>query len=63
MKLFKGINIPIAWSGTRKDVQDDAVAKNIELTKAMEEGFSVTHVTSSSVNNVMYVYHFLEKEE
>lgn len=63
MKLFMGINIPVAWSGIRKDVQDDAMVRNRELTKAIEEGFSVTHVTSSSVNNVMYVYHFLEKEE
>ena len=62
MKLFQGINIPIAWSGIRKDVQDDAMVRNGELTKAIEDGFAVTHVTSSTVNNVMYVYHFLEKE-
>lgn len=62
MKEYYGINIPVAWTGTRPNISEDHEKQNQVLKYYIEEGFNVTHVTSSTVNNVMYVYHFLEKE-
>jgi len=63
MRLYRVVNIPVCWTGVNPKVQKDSEASNLLLTKAIDEGFTVTHITSSTVNNVMYVYHFLEKEE
>ena len=62
MKEYTGINIPVAWTGTRPNISEDCEKQNQILKSYIEEGFNITHVTSSTVNNVMYVYHFLEKE-
>ena len=63
MKSYRGVNIPVCWTGVNPKLQKDTEASNLLLKKAIDEGFAVTHITSSTVNNVMYVYHFLEKEE
>jgi hypothetical protein len=52
----------VAWTGTRPNVSKDCEKQNQTLKNYIEEGFNVTHVTSSTVNDVMYVYHFLERE-
>lgn len=62
MKDYIGINIPVAWTGTRPNIAEDHKKQDQALKSYIEEGFNVTHVTSSTVNNVMYVYHFLERE-
>ena len=62
MKEYNGINIPVAWTGTRPNISEDFEKQNQILKSYIEDGFNVTHVTSSTVNDVMYVYHFLEKE-
>lgn len=62
MKNYIGINIPVAWTGVRPNISEDCEKQNQTLKSYIEEGFNVTHVTSSTVNNVMYVYHFLERE-
>lgn len=62
MKEVRGINIPICWSGERPRVVKDSEETRSLLEQAVQEGFTVTHITSSTVNDVMYVYHFLERE-
>lgn len=63
MKSFRGVIIPVCWTGVNPKVQKDFEANKLLLKEAIDEGFTVTHITSSTVNNIMYVYHFLEKEE
>lgn len=62
MKEIRGINIPICWSGVRPRVEKDSEETKKLIEQAIKEGFTVTHITSSTVNDVMYVYHFLERE-
>ena len=62
MKEIRGINIPVCCSGTRPRVVEEAESLREQLVQSITEGFTVTHITSSTVNDVMYVYHFLERE-
>jgi len=60
---FLGINIPLTWTGVRPRIDENCKKLNIQLQDAIKDGYKVTHITSSTVNDVMYAYHFLEKEE
>ena len=62
MKDTRTVTMPVCWSGIRTRVQKDSDEQRELLIQSLEEGFTVTHITSSTVNDVMYVYHFLEKE-
>ena len=62
MKEVKTFNIPVCCSGIRPRVEEEVKKLTEQLILAIAEGFTVTHITSSTVNDVMYVYHFLEKE-
>lgn len=62
MKDTRTVTMPVCWSGIRARVQKDSDEQRKFLIQSLEEGFTVTHITSSTVNDVMYVYHFLEKE-
>lgn len=62
MKQIRTFNIPMCWTGIRPYIQENSDEQKKQFEKAILEGFTVTHITSSTVNDVMYVYHILEKE-
>lgn len=62
MKDIRTVTMPVCWSGIRTKVKEDGDKQKEFLIKSLEDGFTVTHITSSTVNDVMYVYHFLERE-
>jgi hypothetical protein len=62
MKMFRTVNLPVTWLSDRPGVMEDALKQKKFLEDSLNDGFSVTHITSSTVNDVMYVYHILEKE-
>lgn len=53
------ITIPVN-SGTDMQIQHKKCGER--LKKYLEEGYVVTHITSSVIRDNMYVYHWLEKE-
>lgn len=53
------VTIPVTSS---TDMQIRHKGCEERLKKYLEEGYVVTHVTSSVIRDNMYVYHWLEKE-
>ena len=52
------ITVPVGKIGSK-----DENKKQVDtLTKYLNDGYVVTHITSSVIENNMYVYHWLEKE-
>lgn len=62
MKEIASVVIPVTWTGTRNKQKEESDAGYKLLQDFIEKGFVVTHVTSSTVNDVMHVYHLLERE-
>lgn len=63
MKQIKTVNMPVCWTGDRPEVTADSNFQKKCFEEAVSIGFDVKHITSSTVNNVMYVYFVLEKED
>ena len=61
MKQFQTVCSPVTWVGPRPDIQKDAAKSAALIKKCYEEGFVLTQVTSSTVDNIMFVYHVFEK--
>ena len=61
MKLFQTVCMPVTWTGDKPNIQKDATESVALIKKCYEEGFVLTHITSSTINDVMYVYHVFEK--
>ena len=62
MKQVRTINMPVCWTGDRPEVIKDSNLQKKCFEEDVADGFDVKHITSSTVNNVMYVYFVLEKE-
>lgn len=62
MKEIENIVFPVAWTGIRTNQKEESDAGYKSLQDLINNGFVVTHVTSSTVNDVMFVYHLLERE-
>lgn len=62
MKEIVSVIIPVAWTGIRANQKEESDAGYKLLQDFIKKGFVVTHVTSSTVNDVMHVYHLLERE-
>ena len=62
MKEIRCVVIPVAWTGIRSNTKEDSDVGYKLLQDFIKNGFVVTHVTSSTVNDVMHVYHLLERE-
>ena len=54
------ITIPVT---NNEESQKKHVELMKELNRSLNNGYEVKHITSAVINNEMYVYHFLEKEE
>lgn len=44
------------------DMKNEDTEGRQKLNTYLEEGYSVTHITSSAIDGNMFVYHWLEKE-
>ena len=53
------VTIPVS---TSKDMQNKDKDCQKKLNAYLEEGYVVTHITSSVINDNMFVYHWLERE-
>lgn len=62
MKEIRSVVIPVAWTGIRGNQKEESDAGYKLLQDFIKNGFVVTHVTSSTINGVMHVYHLLERE-
>lgn len=62
MKETRSIVIPVVWTGVRTKTKEESDAGYKLLQDFIKKGFVVTHITSSTVNDVMNVYHLLERE-
>lgn len=53
------VTVPVYCSLDMQNKDSEGLQK---LNKYLEEGYVVTHITSSVINSNMFVYHFLERE-
>ena len=62
MKDIRCVAIPVVWFGIRNDVEEDNKKRKAELETYIRDGFEVKYITSSTVADAMYVFHYLERE-
>lgn len=64
MKDIRCVTIPVVWlgAGIRQDIEEDNKKRKAELEQYIREGFEVKLITSSTVADIMYVFHYLERE-
>ncbi len=62
MKEIKVVNFPVAWTGRRPNIQEKCDKALASLQSLTGEGWNLTHITSSTMNDIMYVYHTFERE-
>lgn len=55
------IPIPTVFPSGNRMIQEDKEKLEKQLDEALELGLKITHVTSSSLNNVLYVIYVLQK--
>ena len=55
------IPIPTVFSSGNRMILEDKEKLEKQLKEALELGFKITHITSSSLNNVLYVIYVLQK--
>lgn len=53
------VTVPVHCSPDMEKLDTEGFQK---LNTYIEEGYVVTHITSSVINDNMFVYHWLEKE-
>ena len=62
MKEIEIIVFPAVWTGTRPNLPEQKNSAVASIKKFIKEGWNLTHTTSSTINDIMYVYHTFERE-
>ena len=60
--FFRTVNMPVCWLGNNEGYQAEADKMKAELEECVKEGYKLTHITSSVIDGIMFVYYVFQKE-